>query len=59
LTYPFIIMLTVPFAFVGSFLLMTLWGTSLGVMAFVGLIMLVGMVVKNGIVMIDYINLNR
>jgi len=59
LTYPFIIILSVPFAFIGSLLLLTITGTPLGIMAFIGLIMLVGMVVKNGIVLIDYINLNR
>lgn len=59
LTYPFMIILTVPFAFTGSILLLSLSGEPLGVMGFVGLIMLVGMVVKNAIVLIDYINLNR
>lgn len=59
LTYPFIIILSVPFAFIGSLLLMAITGMPLGIMGFVGLIMLVGMVVKNGIVLIDYINLNR
>ncbi len=59
LTYPFMIILTVPFAFVGSLLLLSLTGEPLGIMGFVGLIMLVGMVVKNAIVLIDYINLNR
>jgi HAE1 family hydrophobic/amphiphilic exporter-1 len=59
LTYPFMIILTVPFAFVGSILFLSLTGEPLGIMGFVGLIMLVGMVVKNAIVLIDYINLNR
>ncbi|MDR0422268.1 MAG: efflux RND transporter permease subunit [Proteiniphilum sp.] len=59
LTYPFMIILTVPFAFVGSILFLALTGEPLGIMGFVGLIMLVGMVVKNAIVLIDYINLNR
>jgi len=59
LTYPFMIILTVPFAFTGSLLLLSLTGEPLGIMGFVGLIMLVGMVVKNAIVLIDYINLNR
>lgn len=59
LTYPFIILFTVPFAFVGSLLFLTVLGEPLGIMGYVGLIMLVGMVVKNGIVLIDYINLNR
>jgi len=39
--------------------LLAITGEPLGVMGFVGLIMLVGMVVKNAIVLIDYINLNR
>lgn len=59
LTYPFMIILTVPIAFTGSLLLLAITGEPLGIMGFVGLIMLVGMVVKNGIVLIDYINLNR
>ncbi len=59
LTYPFMIILAVPFAFTGSLLLLAITGEPLGVMGFVGLIMLVGMVVKNAIVLIDYINLNR
>lgn len=59
LTYPFMIILTVPFAFTGSILFLSLTGEPLGIMGFVGLIMLVGMVVKNAIVLIDYINLNR
>ncbi|MGI6073177.1 MAG: efflux RND transporter permease subunit [Fermentimonas sp.] len=59
LTYPFMIILTVPFAFTGGVLLLALTGEPLGVMAYIGLIMLVGMVVKNAIVLIDYINLNR
>ena len=59
LTYPFMIILTVPFAFTGGLLLLALLGEPLGIMGYVGLIMLVGMVVKNAIVLIDYINLNR
>ena len=59
LTYPFMIILTVPFALTGSILLLSITGQPLGIMGFVGMIMLVGMVVKNAIVLIDYINLNR
>ncbi|WP_436416561.1 efflux RND transporter permease subunit [Petrimonas sp.] len=59
LTYPFIIILTVPIAFVGSLLALVITGQPLGIMGFVGVIMLVGIIVKNGIVLIDYINLNR
>ena len=59
LTYPFMIILTIPFAFTGGLLLLAITGEPLGIMGYVGLIMLVGMVVKNAIVLIDYINLNR
>jgi len=59
LTYPFIIMFSVPFGISGVVLALALTGGTLNMMSFVGLIMLVGIVVKNGIVMVDYINLNR
>lgn len=59
LTYPFIIMFSVPFGISGVILALALTGNTLNMMSFVGLIMLVGIVVKNGIVMVDYINLNR
>ncbi|MFA6701454.1 MAG: efflux RND transporter permease subunit [Dysgonamonadaceae bacterium] len=59
LLYPFMIILTVPFAFIGALLSLVAFGQPLGIMGFIGLIMLVGMVVKNAIVLIDYINLNR
>lgn len=59
LTYPFIIMFSVPFAISGVVLALAATGNTLNMMSFVGLIMLVGIVVKNGIVLVDYINLNR
>lgn len=59
LTYPFIIMFSVPFGISGVILALAITGNTLNMMSFVGLIMLVGIVVKNGIVMVDYINLNR
>ena len=59
LTYPFIIIMSIPFAFIGALLLLSATGKPLGIMGLIGLIMLVGMVVKNGIVLVDYINLNR
>lgn len=59
LTYPFIIMFSVPFGISGVILALALTGNTLNMMSFVGIIMLVGIVVKNGIVMVDYINLNR
>ncbi|MCF0214777.1 MAG: efflux RND transporter permease subunit, partial [Muribaculaceae bacterium] len=58
-TYPGIIMTSLPFAFSGIVLIMWLTGNSLNVMAAIGAIMLIGIVVKNGIVLIDYITLNR
>ena len=57
--YPAIIMTSLPFAFTGIFLLLFISGHSLNVMSMIGAIMLIGIVVKNGIVLIDYIALNR
>lgn len=59
LAYPFIIMFSVPFAVSGVIIALAATGNTLNMMSFVGLIMLVGIVVKNGIVLVDYINLNR
>lgn len=59
LTYPFIIMFSVPFAVSGVIMAFLITGSTLNMMSFVGIIMLVGIVVKNGIVLVDYINLNR
>lgn len=56
---PFIIMFSLPFAFTGVFAALWLTNTSLSLIALIGAVMLVGIVVKNGIVLIDYINLNR
>ncbi len=56
---PFIIMLTLLPAFSGVFLTLWITGTSLGLMALLGAVMLIGIVVKNGIVMVDYTNLLR
>ncbi|MCL2727115.1 MAG: efflux RND transporter permease subunit, partial [Bacteroidales bacterium] len=56
---PFIIMLTVLFAFTGVFLALWITGTSLSMIAMIGAIMLVGIVVKNGIIIIDFTNLQR
>lgn len=59
LSYPFLIMFSVPFAISGVILALAITGSTLNMMSFVGIIMLVGIVVKNGIVLVDYINLNR
>lgn len=53
---PLIIMFTVPLSVIGVFAFLFITGTSLSVMALVGLVMLVGIAVNNGIVMVDYIN---
>lgn len=59
LTYPGIIMTSLLFAFSGVFLILWMTGHTLNVMSMIGAIMLIGIVVKNGIVLIDYITLNR
>lgn len=59
LTYPFVIMFSIPFAVVGVLMGLVFTGTPMGIMAMVGLLMLLGIVVKNGIVLIDYTILCR
>ena len=56
---PFVIMLSIPFAFVGVILGLMVTGTPLGVMGMIGILILMGIVVKNGIVLIDYTILMR
>ena len=58
-TYPGIIMSSIMFAFSGVVLILWITGTHLNIMSMIGGIMLIGIVVKNGIVLIDYITLNR
>jgi HAE1 family hydrophobic/amphiphilic exporter-1 len=58
-TSPFVIMFAIPFSFSGSFLALYLTGTTLNLIAALGMVMLVGIVVKNGIVLVDYMNLMR
>ncbi len=58
-TYPSIIMTSLLFAFSGVFIILYISGHTLNVMSMIGAIMLIGIVVKNGIVLIDYISLNR
>jgi hydrophobic/amphiphilic exporter-1 (mainly G- bacteria), HAE1 family len=53
---PFIIMFTVPLAFFGSLLFLFITNTSLSVPAYIGIVLLVGIVVNNGIVLVDYIH---
>lgn len=56
---PFIIMLTMPFAFTGVFVALWITGETLNLISMIGAVMLVGIVVKNGIVLVDYTNLMR
>lgn len=53
---PFIIFLTIPLAIVGVIWMLLVTETSLSVVAFIGIIMLAGIVVNNSIVLVDYIN---
>ena len=57
LAYPFIIMFTIPFAVSGVFIALYITNTPLSLIALIGAIMLVGIVTKNGIVLVDYMNL--
>ena len=56
---PFVIMFSVPFAFVGVLMGLYVTGTPLGAMGMIGILILMGIVVKNGIVLIDYTILMR
>ncbi|MEL6366454.1 MAG: efflux RND transporter permease subunit, partial [Pseudomonadota bacterium] len=56
LTHPFVILFTIPLAMVGAVLALWVTGTTVNVVAFIGMIMLAGIVVNNAIVMIDTIN---
>ncbi len=59
LKMPFIIMFSIPFAFTGVVLAHIVTGTTMSVISMVGGVMLIGIVVKNAIVLVDYINLMR
>lgn len=54
---PFVVMFSIPFAFAGAIFALATTGKTLNIMSFIGLIMLVGTVVNNAIVLIDYINI--
>ena len=56
LVYPFIIMITIPLAFTGGFMILYIFGMPVSIVALIGLIVLAGVVVNNGIVLVDYIN---
>lgn len=53
---PFIIMFTIPLAFTGGFFALYFSGFEVGVVAMIGFVMLAGIIVNNGIVLVDYMN---
>lgn len=58
-TQPIAIMMSLPMAFVGVFLALLLWGSTLNMFSIIGVIMLMGLVAKNGILLIDFVNQAR
>ena len=56
---PFVIMFSIPFAFTGVIVALFVTGTTLSLVAALGAVLLIGIVVKNGIVLIDFTNLMR
>ena len=56
LLHPFLIMFTIPLAFVGVLAVLLLFGIPISILVFIGVIMLAGIVVNNAIVLVDYIN---
>jgi HAE1 family hydrophobic/amphiphilic exporter-1 len=55
-THPFTIMMSAPLSFIGGFLALKVLGMSLDMMSSVGLLVLMGLVMKNGILLVDYTN---
>lgn len=56
---PFLILFSIPFAFTGVAISLTALGLTVSIMSFIGMIMLVGVVVNNAIILVDYTNLLR
>ena len=54
--HPFSIMLALPMSLIGAVLALLAWGSSLSMMSMIGIIMLMGLVTKNGILLVDYAN---
>ncbi|MCU0342632.1 MAG: efflux RND transporter permease subunit [Ignavibacterium sp.] len=57
--HPFSIMLALPMSIIGAVLALLIFGSSLSVMSMIGIIMLMGLVTKNGILLVDYTNVMR
>ena len=53
---PFIVMFTIPLAFTGGFLALLITGFEVSIISMIGFVMLVGIIVNNGIVLVEYIN---
>jgi len=59
LLHPFVVLFSIPFAFSGAIVAIFLGGHHISVVIFLGLLMLIGVVVNNAIVLVDYINILR
>lgn len=59
LLHPFIVMFTVPLGLIGVFVAMFISGTTFSATSMMGIVMMVGIVVANGIMLVDYANLQR
>jgi HAE1 family hydrophobic/amphiphilic exporter-1 len=59
LLFPLVILFAIPFAGIGVFWLFLLTDTPLGIMGMIGVLLLVGIVVNNGIILVDHINTRR
>jgi HAE1 family hydrophobic/amphiphilic exporter-1 len=57
--HPFSIMLAMPMSIIGAVLFLWIFGSSVSVMSLIGIIMLMGLVTKNGILLVDYANVMR
>ncbi|CUA81633.1 MULTISPECIES: efflux RND transporter permease subunit [Gulbenkiania] len=58
-TLPVAIMMALPLAFVGVFVALLLWGSTLNMFSVIGIVMLMGLAAKNGILLVDFINQAR
>jgi multidrug efflux pump len=56
---PFIILMTIPFAFAGAFISLFIFDQTLNIFSQIGMIMLIGLVTKNGILIVEFANQNR
>ncbi len=57
--HPFTVLLSMPFSFIGAFGALLLFGKTLNIYSFIGLILLMGLVKKNAILLVDYTNILR